>query len=235
MESRDSKHRTNRIASVLFSIAGLMALPSTSFPPVRAQSLDGFWQSDAYGLLVEIHGANMSTFQTTSISCLRWWTAERSAGGGNNSEAVFKRGDDVIRLILDPSSDTLLMQEDVSISSKSLRRVSARPSTCSDKLANTPQNNYAVFWQTLAEQFALFPLYHTDWAAVDWKYRPLVTASITPEELFGILHEMILPFHNAHTNINAASINRQYIGYKPVSEIGLKLQATTLSIKEARL
>ncbi len=74
---------------------------------------------------------------------------------------------------------------------------------------------------------------HTDWAAVDRKYRPQVTAATTPEELFGILREMILPFHNAHTNINAASINRQYVGYKPVLEIGLKLQATSsLSIKE---
>ena len=43
---------------------------------------------------------------------------------------------------------------------------------------------------------------------------------------------MILPFHNAHTNINAASINRQYVGYKPDSEIGRKLQTTTLSGKE---
>jgi hypothetical protein len=201
-------------------------------PLASAQSLDGFWQSDAYGLLVEIRGPKMSTSQITSISCLRWWTAERSDGGGNKSGVVFKRGDDLIRLIPDSSSDTLLMWEDVSISSKSLRRVSGAPKACSAKLANTPQNNYAVFWQTFAEQFALFPLYHTDWAAVDRKYRPQVTTSTTREELFGILREMILPFHNAHTNINAASINRQYVGYKPDSEIGVKLQTTTLSGKE---
>jgi C-terminal processing protease CtpA/Prc len=60
-----------------------------------------------------------------------------------------------------------------------------------------------------------------------------VTASTTPEELFGILREMILPFHNAHTNINAASISRQYVGYRPASEIGLQLQTTSsLSLKE---
>ena len=127
----------------------------------------------------------------------------------------------------------LLMRESVSISSMELRRVNDRPRNCTEKLANTPQNNYAVFWQTFAEQFALFPLYHTDWAAIDRKYRPQVTASTTPEELFAILREMILPFHNAHTNINAASINRQYVGYRPASEIGLQLQATSsLSLKE---
>jgi len=214
-------------------MSGLMAVLSTFFPSAIAQSVDGFWQSDAYGLLVEIRGANLSTHQTTSISCLPWWTAKRSDGDGKKNEVVFKRGDTPIRLIPGPSSDTLLMRDGVSVSSVSLRRISSRPDNCGDKLANTPQNNYAVFWQTFAEQFALFPQYGADWAAVDRKYRPQVTASTTPEELFGILREMILPFHNAHTNINAQSINRLYIGYKPVSEIGLKLQATTsISIKE---
>ncbi len=233
MENRDSKYGPNRIASVLFSIAALMTLEATFFSSAKAQSLDGFWQSDGYGLLVEIRGAKMSVSQTTSISCLPWWTAKRSESIGNKSEVVFKRGDAVIHLTPVLSPDMLIMRESVSISSMELRRVSARPKNCSEKLANTPQNNYEVFYQTFAEQFALFPLYHTDWAAIDRKYRPRVTESTTPEELFGILREMILPFHNAHTNINAASINRQYVGYRPASEIGLQLQATsTLSLKE---
>jgi hypothetical protein len=232
MENRDSEYGPNRIVSLLFSIAALMALLAT-FSPAKAQSLDGLWQSDGYGLLVEIRGGKMSVSQITSISCLPWWTAKGSDSGGNKSEGVFKRGDAVIHLTPGSSSDRLLMRESVSISSMDLRRVSARPKNCSEKLANTPQNNYAVFWQTFAEQFALFPLYHTDWAAIDRNYRPQVTSSTTPEELFRILREMILPFHNAHTNINAASINRQYVGYRPASEIGLQLQATSsLSLKE---
>jgi hypothetical protein len=233
MENRDSKYGTNRIASLLSSIAALMALLATFFTPAIAQSLDGFWQTDGYGLLVQIRGAKMSVSQTTSISCLPWWTAKQSDSSGNKSEVVFKRGDAVIHLTPGSSPDRLIMRESVSISSMELRRVNARPKNCSEKLADTPQNNYAVFWQTFAEQFALFPLYHTDWAAIDREYRPRVTASTTPEELFGILREMILPFHNAHTNINAASINRQYVGYRSASEIGLQLQATsTLSLKE---
>jgi len=233
MENRDSKCGTNKIASLLLSTAVLMALLGTFFTPATAQSLDGFWQSDGYGLLVEIRGGKMSVSQITSISCLPWWTAKRSDSSVNKSEIVFKRGDAVIRLSPGSSSDMLLMRESVSISSMELRRVNDRPKNCTEKLANTPQNNYAVFWQTFAEQFALFPLYHTDWAAIDRIYRPRVTASTTPEELFAILREMILPFHNAHTNINAASINRQYVGYRPASEIGLQLQATSsLSLKE---
>jgi hypothetical protein len=138
MENRDSKCGTNNIASLLFSTAVLMALLATVFTPATAQSLDGFWQSDGYGLLVEIRGGKMSVSQITSISCLPWWTAKRSDSGGNKSEVVFKRGDAVIHLTPGSSSDMLLMRESVSISSMDLRRVNDRPKNCTEKLANTP-------------------------------------------------------------------------------------------------
>src|SRR5437773_9597060 len=142
MENRDSKCGTNKIASLLFSTAALISLLGTFFTPAAAQSSDGFWQSDGYGLLVEIRGGKMSVSQTTSISCLPWWTAKRSDSSGNKSEIEFKRGDAVIRLTPGSSSETLLMSESVSISSMELRRVNDRPRNCTEKLANTPQNNY---------------------------------------------------------------------------------------------
>jgi Peptidase family S41 len=233
MHNHCFRRRLSRTASVLVNAAGLIVLLPTLSRPVRAQSLDGFWQSDGYGLLVEIQGPRMTTFQTTSISCVRWWTARRSDRSDTSSEAVFKRGDADIRLTLGSSSDALLMREGPSISYVSLRRASGQPKTCSETLEDTPLNNYAVFWQTFAEQFALFPVYRIDWVAIDRKFRPKVTPSTSPEELFGILRAMILPFHNAHTNINAASIGRQYLGYRPVSEIGRRLQSTSsLSIED---
>jgi hypothetical protein len=190
-------------------------------------SFDGYWQSDDYGLFIEIRGDKMSTAQVTAISYLPWWTAQRSPDNGAKSAVVFKRGDAAIRLEPGPSADTLLLQEPASITRMILRRVRARPKHAEDKVADTPQNNYAVFWQTFAEQFALFELYHTDWAEVDRKYRPQVTASTRPEELFDILREMIRPYQNAHTNVNAASIKRFYIGYRPDSDIGRNLRSTT--------
>ena len=200
--------------------------------PSFAQSPQGLWESVGYGLLVEIDSITLRTFQTTSISCIPWWTAQRIEGD-TPDEVVFNRGDARIRLTVGPSQDELLMREGPSISRVTLRRVRNRPERCNEAAANTPMNTYAVFWQTFAEQFALFDVYRTDWGAVDRKFRPRVTDSTTPEELFGILREMILPFHNAHTNIAAGSIRHQYLGYRPASEIGRKLQASgTLTIGE---
>ena len=84
--------------------------------------LDGFWHSDAYGLFVEIRGAEMTTSQTTSISCLPWWTAKRSDAGGNKTQVIYKRGDADILLTPGSSSDTLTMRETTCISSMSLQR-----------------------------------------------------------------------------------------------------------------
>jgi hypothetical protein len=204
-----------------------MTILSVLSPPAFAQSLEGFWLADGYGLLIQIDGAKMSTSQITSISCIPWWTAKRSDTGGSKTDVVFNRGDADIHLTPGSSPELLLMRQGPSISSVTLRRISVRPRICAETLPNTPLENYAVFWQTYAEQFALFPLYGTDWAAIDRKYRPRVTVSTTAEDLFDILREMILPFHNAHTNINAASIRRQYIGYRATSEIGRRLQATS--------
>jgi hypothetical protein len=227
-----SKRRTRKNGTAL-RVAGLIMLLATLSRPAMPQSVDGFWQSDGYGLFVRIQGPRMTTYQTTSISCVRWWTARRTDQSDSSREVVFKRVDADIRLTPGSSSDALLVREGPSISSVALKRISDQPQTCSDTLENTPLNNYAVFWQTFAEQFALFPVYRADWAAVDRKYRPKVTPATSPEELFGILRAMILPFHNAHTNINAASIGRQYLGYRPVSEIGQKLQSTdSLPIQE---
>jgi hypothetical protein len=186
--------------------------------------LDGFWLSDGYGLLVEVQGKKMSVHEISSVSCLPSWIAERQPSGDNEHEVVFMRGDGAIRLSPTASTDKLVMHEDGSISDIELRRTADRPIACAEKLADTPQNNYAVFWQSFAEQFALFPLYHTDWAAVDAKNRPRVTSATKPEELFLILREMIEPFHNAHTGIFAGSINRQYHGYRAASEFGATLQ-----------
>ena len=217
----------------MLHVAGLVGLLATLPRPALSQSLDGFWQSDGYGLVVRIQDATMTTYQTTSISCVPWWTARRQDQADSSGDAVFNRADADIHLRPGSSSEALLMRDGPSISYVSLRRTRELPPACRDTLENTPLNNYAVFWQTFAEQFALFPVYRTDWAAVDRRYRPTVTPTTSPEELFGILRAMILPFHNAHTNINAASIGRHYLGYRPVSDIGRRLQsADSLPIQE---
>lgn len=185
----------------------------------RAQSAEGLWQSDGYGLLVEVRGSKMNAFELTSISCLPAWSAELDASRSNAHSAVFAMEQGAVTISPGPADDKKSMYLNFSVSTIRLNRLHQRPSTCSAATADTPQNNYAIFWHTFAEQYALFPKYQVDWDAVDRHYRPLVRAETSPEDLFRILSEMVDPFHNAHIDIRAKSIQREYWGYKPASDV----------------
>jgi len=57
-----------------------------------------------------------------------------------------------------------------------------------------------------------------DWLAVDKRFRPQVTPGTKPEELFRILSEMIDPLHDAHTFIEAKSIQKRFHGFRPSAD-----------------
>ena len=83
-------------------------------------------------------------------------------------------------------------------------------------LENTPEKNYAVFWQTFAENYPFFELHHIDWKAVDREFRPQITAKTSPDGLFRALRKMIEPLHDAHTGLNAPDLKQQVKGSRPV-------------------
>src|SRR5262249_31099685 len=48
------------------------------------------------------------------------------------------------------------------------------------------------------------------WDAAVRAYRPKVTPSTTPAELFDVLQAMITPFHDTHTHIEAPDLDRRF-------------------------
>lgn len=174
---------------------------------------------DGYGSLFEIRNGHMTSYETTAVSCLRAGSAERNPSLSDGNQVVFNGDLGSLRITGGPTEDEKIMHRNHSVSHMRLLRTSEWPKPCKQELVNTAPNNYAVFWQTFAEQFALFPTYHTDWAVVDRKYRVRVTSTTTPEELFQTLSEMVDPFHNGHIDIRARSIGREYFGYKPSADI----------------
>ncbi len=152
-------------------LASCLALPSLSTQQ-GAASANSLWLSDGYGLLLEISDHGLQAYELTSISCIATWRAERNPNSSSGREIVFT-GDDVFRLSEGPSADVKRLHLDGTAADILLHQTSKRPETCSHASENSPQQNYAVFWQTFAEHYAFFDLRHIDWQSVDTQYRPM--------------------------------------------------------------
>jgi hypothetical protein len=142
---------------------------------------------------------------------------------------VFAADDDMFRIFPGTSADTRWLHEDWSVSNVLLRRTSSRPEPCRQPLPDTPITNYQVFWETFSEHYPFVALRHMDWPAVDKKFRPQVTPETKPDELFRVLSDMIDPLHDAHTYINAKSIQKRFHGFRPSADPMQKKNAARIS------
>lgn len=195
------------LGAVLLSCLMLPALPARTQTSTETET--GFWVSDGYRLLVEVSTGGLQAFELTSISCIPGWSAKRDS----KLKDVFV-GNAKFHLYDGASGDTKRLHIDGTTSDILLRRTLARPATCAAKPNNSPQENYASFWQTFAEQYAFFDLRHLDWQSVDRQFRPKVGPAMKLEELFDVLRQMIEPLQDAHTGIEAEDIKKEFDGWR---------------------
>lgn len=93
-----------------------------------------------------------------------------------------------------------------------LRRIEQKPAVCENPTPDTPLSNFDVFAQTWAEHYPFFAEKMADWSLVVAANRSRVSETTTPRQLFQILSGMIAPFEDAHSSINASSIQRRFVG-----------------------
>jgi peptidase S41-like protein/tricorn protease-like protein len=214
------------LAGAIFSV-----FPASTYAQAQpsTHSLDGLWLTDGYGKLVEFKGDELRSFEITKRSCIPVGKATRKSGVDTDKEIVFADEGDVTRVTPGNSQDTRWLHEDGSVSSILLRRTASKPEVCGQTLADAPMTNYEVFWETFAEHYPFFALRKMDWLAVDKEFRPRVTPATKPEELFRILSDMIDPLHDAHTFINAKSIQQRFHGYRPAEDPMQKKNAARIA------
>ena len=123
-------------------------------------------------------------------------------------------GNNVFRLSEGPSAGVRRLHLDGTAADIFLHRTAQRPQACNRAPENNPEENYAIFWQTFAEQYAFFDLRHVDWKSIDDKFHPQVTAATKAEELFVIFRQMIEPLQDTHTGIEAPEIKQEFDGWR---------------------
>jgi hypothetical protein len=184
-----------------------------AFAVAQQKSERGLWLSDGYGLLLEINDDEIRAFQLTAISCIVGWTAKREQKLRSDNVSVFI-GNATFRLSNGRSADVKRLHVDGTVSDIMLHRTAERPTTCAQAPDNSPQGNFAVFWQTFAEQYPFFGLHKMDWSAVAREFRPQVTSTTRPGQLFDMLRRMIEPLQDSHTGIDAIDIKKNFDGWR---------------------
>jgi hypothetical protein len=174
-------------------------LPATSQDATGDEFPKGTWLSEGYGLLIELDTSGLRMYQLTAISCIAARTGEKVESLSSESTTVFISGHETLRIIKTSNPNILRLHSDGTASDILLQRTPKPPEICGRSTANTSQENYQIFWQTFAEQYAFFPLHKVDWRATDRKFRPIVTTTTGPSQLFQIFRQMIEPLQDAHT------------------------------------
>lgn len=176
-----------------------------------------------------VPGRKLHIYEIITQSCIASEGATIRPGTGAPNEVVFAADDGSFRILSATSRDTRWLHVDGSVSNALLRRTASRPEPCRQPLADTPIANYQVFWETFDEQYPFFALHNMDWTAADKAFRPQVDLDTKPDELFRILSSMIDPLHDAHTFINAKSIQKRLHGFRPSADPMQKKNAARIA------
>ncbi|MGW1992763.1 S41 family peptidase [Embleya sp. NPDC001921] len=187
-------------ASVLVLTAGATASADTG--AARPPTSDGVWRVDGYGMLVTIQDGTLRQYQTTSVGCLPGPSARRS--GGERGETTYDSTDGMVvgvRPVRHTNQARLRFTHAPGY--REMRRVGALPPTCTRSAPSGRVAAFDTFWQSFEENYPFFAAKGVDWHATRDRYRPLVGAHTTEDELFAIMRDMIDPLDDAHVDLTA--------------------------------
>ena len=71
-------------------------------------------------------------------------------------------------------------------------------------LRNTPTNCFDLMWRTVDENYAFFDYKNINWQAIQTKYRPQVTDTMSQDSLFEVLAAMLSELKDGHVNLTSA-------------------------------
>jgi C-terminal processing protease CtpA/Prc len=67
--------------------------------------------------------------------------------------------------------------------------------------ANTPTNNFEIFWKTFDSHYGLFDVKYIDWKKIYDEFRPQVSDEMSDAQLYDVLTRMIVLLNDNHVNL----------------------------------
>ncbi|MFJ4651968.1 S41 family peptidase [Nocardia sp. NPDC088792] len=170
--------------------------------------IDGVWQTDGYSTIMVVDAHGLHTYDRTTVSCLPG-LFEATTKTGTDETRTFDGNDGTVSTItLTRDPNTAEWRIDANEGARHLHRLPEKPSDCVDSggtppIDKDPQRTFDVFWHTLDENYPFFAAHDVNWHQTYTRYRPMVTATTSDDDLAKILGEMIAPLQDAHLAIMA--------------------------------
>lgn len=172
----------------------------------KARQLEGVWQSEGYGYVLEIKDGVARVYDVTSTTCLR-----KSFFFDTPGFAVEDWNVD-----FHSSGSRMIYRGQGTPTQIRFTKLARLPSVCSEQLIEPTadaQTNFDVLWETFHEHYAFFGERNVDWTALRARYRSQVTSD-NLEETF---HQMLAHFNEDHVTLTTESddfISRYDAGVK---------------------
>ena len=80
-----------------------------------------------------------------------------------------------------------------------------------DDYANDPRGNFEQLWKIIDEQYCFLDTKGIDWDAVHDEYSKLIIPSMSNDDLFDILSQMLYILKDGHVNLSSASRISYYL------------------------
>ncbi len=167
---------------IMLLLRTILVLPSTS----ASSDINGVWLTHGYGMVMEINDEQINAYDITEVSCTLLF--DKAQMEAFNLQFTVVDGELIIQ-----DNMTLYMTAE---------RLDSLPESCTNGQTDDPELNFEAFWHDFNDHYVFFDLHGVDWQAQYDLYRPLVTASTTPNELFAILSDMISPLDDDHISLS---------------------------------
>ncbi|QUX95596.1 hypothetical protein C0J08_09285 [Marinomonas sp. CT5] len=178
---------------ILLSLSGCQSPSHKSENTSLRSSLNGIWQSNGYGYLLDIQPNDVRFYDITEERCQyneEGSTLFSKLAAGEISDAVFK--------LKKTDRDTLIYIEPFETYPIEFMRLGNMPHRCLASVQNDPKTNFEFFADYMQTHYAFFKLYGVDWQKTVHEAKSQVDNNMSDVELFNLFSSMLKPLKDAH-------------------------------------
>ena len=173
------------VAAAALGVSWILTMPD--------KEIRGTWETEGYGLHLDIGRALIDIYQVTEISCHRAYRLPAHQWLIAALEDVrFTSQDEGLQIVAGGTLNPIRAD-----------RTASLPDHCpaAPVSPGTAQENFDVLWQAMHEHYAFFDLHEVDWAARRAAYRPEAAAVLDEDTLFDLFKQTLDGLDDGHLYI----------------------------------